>query len=174
MVAHDIAEARWFARVGLPQDDAERLEIAAMCGASAAVPAAESAAIASWAEASRILEAEERDSRNWDADEAERERLWELAADRFTEDQLLDRADAARRRSSAVIADCANAAARRLGISDPRFVAEAIAAAQVAVSRSELARLAGADGAHRFNRALALFVRGRWPLGHVNGRTKIF
>ena len=174
MVACNIVEARWFARVGLPLDDSERLDVAALCGVAESVLDAASAVVASWPEASRILEAEERDSRNWDADEAERERLWDLAADRFTESDLLERADAARRQFSATIEAFAKGAAKRLGIVDPRFVVEAVAAAQVAVSRDELARLACVEVSHPFHQALGLFVRGRWPLGPVNGRTMIF
>ena len=173
MVANGTVEPRWFARIGLAFDDAERFHLAD-AGCPHAPPAAEVVVVTSWLDAARILDGEDRNSRNWDAQEEERERLWELGCDRFTESELLLRLNAVREQWTASIQDAAQAAARRAGIADPRFVVEALAAAQLALNHGELATLAGAYAGHPFRTNLDLFVHGRWPLGLLNGRTMIF
>jgi len=173
MVANGVVDPRWFARIGLALDDAERVRIADARRLHGPV-AAEAVVVTSWLEAARILDAEDRDSRIWDAQEEERERLWELGCDRFTESELLGRLNAVRERWTRSIQEAAQAAARRAGIGDPRFALEALAAAQLALNHGELAALAGGEPGHPFHRTLDLFVYGRWPLGVLNGRTMIF
>jgi len=173
MVANGVVDPRWFARIGQALDDAERVRIAD-AGRLHAPVAAEAVVVTSWLEAARILDAEDRDSRNWDAQEEERERLWELGCDRFTESELLGRLNAVRDRWTTSIHEAAQAAAQRAGIADPRFALEALAAALLALNHGELAMLADAEAGHPFHRTLDLFVHGRWPLGLVNGCTMIF
>ncbi len=149
-------DMRWFRRVGLPLDALERAELATIvCEPGSSRNTIEIDAPGSWSEAARILASEDRDNRRWDAEEAERERLWDALADRFTEDELLGRIDAV----------CAG---------DPQFVADATGAAQLALHHGALATLAGEDPAHSFHRTLRLFACGRWPLAIDERRLIVF
>lgn len=174
MTANEDLRPQWFERIGMPLDAAEHEAIAAILVWHGFPQGMEIVAIGSWGEALALLDAEARESRLWDAQEGERERLWELGTDRHTEDDLvtaLATAEAAARQ--ALVASAAQAAAR-LAMHDRRFVAEASGAAQIALHHSTLADLARADERHPFHATLALFAGGRWPLGHAGGRFFIF
>ena len=164
----------WFSRLGALLRDDEREEVRAMLEALDFAPRAEVVAIASWSGVGAVLRAEERDSRGWDAEEAERERLWASAALRMPESDLLDALDAAHQPLRAVIQAAAAAAAARAGIADAAMIAEAAGAALLAAHQGELAVLAGAAEAHYFRRKFRFFAGGRWPLGICDGRFIVF
>jgi hypothetical protein len=171
MVANGVVDPRWFARIGLALDDAERARIVEGARLHEAVTA-ELVLVTSWSDALRILESEDRESRNWNAQEAERERLWEVAAESFSESELLERLTAVREAWDRPLQAAARKAAERERIADARFPIEAALGAQTALHHAELARLANAGQGHPFHFTLALFTSGRWPLGH--GTTRFF
>ncbi len=149
---------QWFARVGLPLSEAERAVVADW--ARSVAPAAPSSvtAVASWQEAAGILRANEFDSTWWDDEEAERERLWLLASERWSESELLESLDAATRGLCVEIHGAASAAAA--GMADERIVAEASGMALLAAHQRALAEMAGALADHRFVAQIRA-IRGR-------------
>jgi hypothetical protein len=167
-----LTAAKWFQRIGLPLEDSDRRLLEAATGGDAAQ--GDIVVVASWSDAARILDAEDRDSRNWDAQEEERERLWDVCCDRHLEADLLEELHAMRTQWGPSVEAAAHAAASRAGIADPRFVHEAGLAAQLALGHGTLAMLADAGDAHPFRQTLELFLRGRWPLGSAGGRITIF
>ena len=174
MTDQALHDAGWFRRVGLPLDDAERAEIAAIVHEPGSPRNIEILAAGSWPEAAGNLAAEDRDNRRWDAAEGERERLWEMLTDRFTEDELIGRIDAVRAEWKAVAEHAADAAAQRLRIGDLQFAAEAAGALQLALHHGALATLAGESSSHPFHRTLRWFAHGRWPLAFDQQRLILF
>ncbi len=174
------AAARLFTRLGQPVDAADAAAASAILltrvagHAGEGRRAADVAVTASWPEAARILDAEDRDNVLWDAAEAERERLWDIATERFTETDLLERLASTEAAWKNGVRDAARIAGERKLIADPRFAAEAARAAQTAFHHGELARLAIDDSAHPFRQTLALFLCGRWPLGWSGNRFWLF
>ena len=164
---------RWFARVGLPLSQDERAVVADWTRSVA--PAAPEAltAVASWQEAAEIVRATDADSTWWDDEEAERERLWAQASERWSESELLESLDAATRGLNGEIHGAASAAAAA-GMADERIVAEASGMALLAVHQRALAEMAGASTDHRFVLKYALFAGGRWPLGYHFARLVVF
>jgi len=165
-------ETLWFARCGTPPTTdesrtlAERLSIPGLHDGIVIVER--------WAEAIRILAQAEHDGRDWDAREEEREALWERAAEQLLESELLERLAQIRERAAEPLTSAADRAATRLDIADPRFVAEAVAAAQLALQHAALADLAAAPAAHPFRALIAVFATGRWPLAALGGRIHLF
>jgi hypothetical protein len=165
-------EPRWFERIGAPLDEPERAALAQILARH--FPAVEIVHVASWSDARVLLEAEARDSRLWDAQEAERERLWDLGTDRHTEADLVETLQRAEAAASEALREAAARAAGRLAAHDARLAAEVAGAARLALHHSALATLADAGDAHPFHATLAVFARGRWPLGLSGGRFFIF
>jgi hypothetical protein len=163
----------WFARVGLPLSQDERVTVADWMR-SVAPAAATLAAVASWQEASQIVRATEVDSTWWDDEEAERERLWGQATERWNESELLESLDAATRGLNMEIHGAASVAATAAGMTDERIVAEASSMALLAAHQRALAEMAGALADHRFVLKYALFAAGRWPLGYHFARLVVF
>ena len=170
----DPSSPAWFARVGLPLLDHERTGVVAMLDAFGFAAGAGVAGATSWWDAAQIIRAEESDSRRWDAEEEERERLWLFAAERLTEEDLLAQLAQASARWSDAVRDAAMAAAARAGVADPGLVRAAADAALLAVHHCALADLAGAAEGHYFRRKFRLFAAGRWPLGMLAGKYVVF
>ena len=164
----------WFTRLGAPLDEAERSAVARMLRALQFAPATDVVGVDSWSAVGAVLRAEERDSRAWDAEEAERERLWSAAADRMPEAHLLDALNDGHQSLREAIHAAAMAAAERGGIRDEAMIAAAAGAALLAVHQQQLATLAGAGDTHYFQHKLRLFASGRWPLGLSDGRFAVF
>jgi hypothetical protein len=175
LVASDAggALAAWFVRTGAPLFGAEQealgVALARTTAASGAV-----VVVGSWAEAAQFLDAAERDSRHWNAQEAAREELWTLAAERHMESDLLAALHSLQERARDALEQAASAAALRLDLTDRRFAADAVGAAQLALQHAALAALAGAESAHPFHAVLDVFASGRWPLGEMGGRAHVF
>ncbi len=163
---------RWFARVGLPLSQDERVVVADWTRSVA--PAAALTAVASWQEVAQIVRATDADSTWWDDEEAERERLWARASERWSESELLESLDAAARGMNVEIHGAASAAAAAAGMADERIVAEASGMALLAAHQRALAEMAGALADHRFVLKYALFAAGRWPLGYHFARLVVF
>jgi hypothetical protein len=68
----------------------------------------------------------------------------------------------------------AASAAERFGCTDAGLAGSAAGAASEALHLAELARLAGESDGHAFHAKRALFAAGRWPLGLLHGRYRIF
>jgi thioesterase domain-containing protein len=165
-------EPLWFARSGTPPtaDEsralAERLIIPGLHD--------EIVIVDRWTDAIRILAQAEHDGRDWDAREEERAALWERAAEQLLESELLERLAQIRERAAEALSSAADRAATRLDIADPRFVAEAKAAGQLALQHAVLAELTAAPTAHPFRALFAVFAAGRWPIAALDGRIHVF
>jgi len=168
------ASAAWFARVGLPLAPGERAEIGELLLGSHLLAHAESDNVESWAEASAILRAADRDGSWWDDEEAERERLWICAADRLGERALSNQLTGIVDALIQPIRDSAGHAVTRAGLADSSLTGAASGAALLAAQQSALACFAGEGGTHFFARKFALFTIGRWPLGLYLGRYIVF
>lgn len=164
----------WFARVGLPLSEQEQAGITQMLGGLEFAAGLAHAGAASWWDAAQVLRADETDSRRWDAEEAERERLWSLAAERWTEDDLLARLTAFTAPLGHPVRSAAGIAASRMGVADPGLVRAAADAALLAAHQHVLADLAQVAGDHYFRRKFELFAAGRWPLGVLTGKFIVF
>ena len=85
----DLDLSAWFKRIGEPVDDVDAATIASLLRALE-VPPSTAIEVIGGLELGRLLHAEEHDNRWWDADEGERQRLWDLATDRSIESVLVD------------------------------------------------------------------------------------
>jgi hypothetical protein len=164
----------WFSRVGRPFADAEHVAIEAMIRSHPELAEGQLGGIGRWHEAGELLRAAERDDAWWEHEEDERARLWERAADRHVEDELLARLTAVTQILTDAVHGAAAAAAARAGVADPALVRAAAGAALLAAHQRALAALAGEGPAHFFARKYALFAGGRWPLGCHRGRYVVF
>lgn len=167
-----VESADWFARAGFAPDDAEHAVIAGLCARAGSAGGV--TLVRTWIEAARHLDLETHDARHWDAQEEERERLWDLATDRCGEQALLEAATGVRARFDAALRDAAHVAANRLASGDARFEREAAGAAHLALQHALLVQEAAIDAPHPFVARLELFARGRWPIGESDGRTLLF
>jgi hypothetical protein len=171
-VASPAVDPRWFASCGTPSTAEEHRTLAERfidTGIHEGL-----VVVAGWSEAARVLIQAELDGRDWDAREEEREALWERATEHVLESDLLARLAHLRERAAEPLAMAANRAAVRLEIADPRFVAEAVAAAQLALQHAALADLAAVPATHPFHALIAVFAAGRWPLAALSGRIHLF
>jgi hypothetical protein len=164
----------WFSRVGLPFAASERAAIAAMIHEHAVLARAEIGGVGQWHEAGEFIRAAEWDSTWWDHEEEERARLWECAAERHAEEDLLARVTAATDALAGVVHGAAQAVASRAGGVDPALVRAAAGAALMAAHQHALADLAGEGAGHFFCLKYALVTLGRWPLGYHRGRYVVF
>jgi hypothetical protein len=173
-MADDASGAAWFARTGLPLSARELAALDAIRRGDALLARAEPGSVAHWYEAGAIVRAADRDSRWWDHEEEERERLWECAAERHGEDALAAAFAAIGADLRDAIRAGAAVAMARLGAADPELAREAVSAALLAAHQRSLARLAGEGDGHYFCAKYQLFAGGRWPLGLHDGRYWVF
>ena len=164
----------WFTRVGLPLSQQERASLATMLRDLDFAPGAPIVGAASWWDVAQVLQVEERENRWWDAEEEERERLWNVAAERLTEGELLVRLTAVTVALVEPLRSGAALAASRSGVANPGLVRAAADAALLAAHQQALAGLADAPAGHYFERKLELFAAGRWPLGVFSGKYVVF
>lgn len=168
------AAPAWFARVGLPLLAQEQASIVAMLRELDFAPGAPLVGAASWRDAAHVIRVEEWDSRWWDAEEEERERLWGVAAERLTEGELLARLTAVTVALGDPVRKGASLASSHGGVADPGLVRAAADAVLLAAHQQALADLAGAAAGHYFRRKFELFAAGRWPLGVFSGKYVVF
>jgi len=164
---------RWFARVGTPLASTESEALHALIGSDPLLAGARILPVTSWQEASDIARAMDADALWWDHEEAERERLWGIAADRLGESELLRRLTTVETEHGTVPPAVAAAAARANFAADAA-IRDASGAVLLAAHQNALATIAGADAGHVFLRKYALFADGRWPLGYHHGSYVIF
>ena len=169
-----MSRVQWFASVGAPLDDTDVAEIRAMLSMEPLLETAEIARADDWLALTRFQLAQDFDSSWWEFEEEEPQRLWALAAEQLSEEELSARLGALNEALAAEVGDGAKSAASRAGISDPELIRAATGAALLAAQQNALAVLAGMAVTHYFSRKLALFTRGRWPLGLYQGRYVTF
>lgn len=160
--------AAWFSRVGQALDNDEKARIVALLNGRSEAVAIE---VVSGVALSRILLAEEHDNLWWDAEESERERLWEIAAERATETDVAERLSASVE-EGVFIRDAAAHVGNAAAI-DPSHIPPAVEAALLSLHQNALAELVETPADHWFRIKHALFKSGRWPLGFRSGRLQI-
>lgn len=164
----------WFARGGLALSAAEAALIDRWRHAHPQLAGAGLAGVAHWWEAGEIARAMDHDGVWWNVEEEERERLWQVAADRLGEPDLVAELAVLHARLAPGVEPAVREVMANASITDPGLAQEAVAAALLALHQDALARLAGAAPDHFFRLKLALFVAGRWPLGLHRGACRAF
>jgi len=167
------ASASWFAAVGERLTDGERAEATRYLH-GLGIDAVAIDAVGDWPAAKALADAPDWDPAWWDEEERLRSALLVAGAARHGRIELL----AALSRATQPMSDGAHGQAAlatiRAGIADPAL---ARAAAGAATQACYLAALAVADQAepdHPFLVKFRLFEAGRWPLGIVTGRFRLF
>ncbi|HTQ06368.1 MAG TPA: hypothetical protein VMI54_21060 [Polyangiaceae bacterium] len=163
----------WFSMLGEPVAADERRLVAGYLRGLDVTEDLPVERVADWNDARAVVTDAGWDHRWWDAEQREKERLWARAVETHGESELLvavsqtlEASDALRR--------AAASAAERFGCEDAGLVGSAAGAASQAFHLTELARLAGESDEHPFYLKRALFAAGRWPLGILRGRYRIF
>jgi len=164
----------WFARVGQALTATERAAIDAMLRLHPLLADAEVAAIGDWRDVPAVLADAQWDTRWTDHEVDERERLWQLSAERMGEQALFAAVQDTTESIAVAVRDAARLAALTGGVRDARLVDAAAGGALLAVQHEFLAREAGELAAHFFTPQWALYCAGRWPLGLHRGRYCVF
>jgi hypothetical protein len=152
----------WFAATGDALTPADRAD------ASAAGSGLPVEAVADWSAAKALLGGSSWDHARWRADDAERRRLFDLAASAYGRTALL-KALSDLLAAAGTAEGAAAVAVARAGLADPGLIKVASGALAEALDRAAVAQLAAA-GDHRFVACLRLYRAGRWPLGVFGGR----
>ena len=171
--AEGLRHLSWFAVVGQELSADEQREaqdyLAGIGFADAAVEA-----VPDW----RVAEASTRDTHWnrawWDAEERERARLLERAGERHGQRALMIALSRVTLAASDVVLGAASIATSRSGVADPALARVAAGAATQAAYQAGLALAADASDAHPFAIKFRLFAAGRWPLGLVGQRFRVF
>ena len=168
-----LANAAWFAGLGLPLTPSDRRDAAAYLAALGhdELPLH---AVMGWRKAARIAHDPGWDTQWWTREEAERAHLMARAGARLSQAALLERLSAATGLAAEVIHAAAADAAQRDGGVDAALVRAASGAASMALHTAALACLAGEGAGHLFMRKYRLFAFGRWPLGIVGNAFFLF
>ena len=159
----------WFSRVGRPLLTRERCDARALAEAFAAVVRVPIEEVRSWRTLEAVVRAEPSDDPWWDGEESERQRLWQLAAERQSEASLAGRMAAIVDERAPPIRVAVAACAARAGGADPALLRTAVGAALLAEQQYALAELAGVDREHHFAIKRRAFAGGRWPVGYHRG-----
>lgn len=131
-------------------------------------------ALAGWRDVLAVLRRDERECAWWDFEEEERERVWETACERFTEEEIVARVELEVARERRAIDAGLAAACACLAIVDPAWVDAARSAALMSVHQHALVGLAGAPDAHLFAFKRRVFAAGHWPLGGFDDRYVVY
>ena len=169
-----LADVAWFGCLGLPLTAADESDARAYLHALGYAGDAVITGVEAWGQAERIAREPGWDQRWWTREEAERERLMDLATTKLGRAVLLDRLGAATELASEIIHAAAASAAERDGIADAALVGAASGAATMALHEAALVPLADQGSDHVFVRKYELFAAGRWPLGAVGGVFYLF
>jgi hypothetical protein len=171
--AEGLRPLSWFAVVGQDLSADERREAQDYL-AAIGFPDATVAAVQDW----RTAEASTRDTQWsrawWDAEERERTRLLERAAQQHGQHAVMTALSRVTLEASDVVLGAASIAASRSGIADPALARVAAGAATQAAYQAGLALAAEAGDAHPFAIKFRLFAAGRWPLGLVGETFRVF
>jgi hypothetical protein len=163
----------WFSKLGEPVDSDEARLIDAYLRGLGLTGALPIESVDDWGGARNIVTDAAWDRRWWEAEQREKRRLWQAAVERRGEVDVLQSLSRTLE-TSELVRHAASAAAERCGSADVGLVGAAAAAASEAFHLAELARLAIETEAHSFFLKRALFDAGRWPLGILHGRYRIF
>jgi hypothetical protein len=169
-----VRTAAWFSRLGLPLSTDEASTLRALADGAAGFARAGVECLPDWHAAAVILRATDRDDPWWETEEAERQRLWQCAAERHDESLLLARVAAIATVHGAIVHAAAEASAARDGIVDPAVAGAAASSLLLTLQQSILVELADGDYDHHFVRKRAAFAGGRWPLGYHRGAYFVF
>jgi hypothetical protein len=123
--------------------------------------------------AAQVLTNPEWDRRWWDAEQREKDRLFEAAKAQLGENELVRVLSETLEATESVHGAAAVEAARR-DCSDAALIRVAAGAVSQSLHLAKLAELAGEGDTHPFMIKAALFAGGHWPLGIVNGRYWVF
>lgn len=173
-VLPNLADAAWFACLGLPLAPADEREARDYLDALGYPAQARICGVTSWKAAEAVARDPGWDQTWWAREEAERSRLMALGQEELGRDALLERLTAATELASQSIHGAAAIAAERDGVADAALVRAASGAASMTLHGAALARLAGQGPAHLFMRKYRLFESGRWPVGVVGGVFYLF
>jgi len=163
----------WFSRLGEPGSPHERALVDAYLHGLGLGDELPLEVVTDWDAARSVVTDAEWDSRWWDAEQREKQRLHARAVALRGEPALL-RSLATTFEVTEAVQRAAVSAAARARCSDAGLVGSAAGAASEALHLAELAELAGEDGKHPFRAKCALFAGGRWPLGILKRRYCIF
>ncbi len=163
----------WFAALGNPPIADEE---AAAAGYLAALGLADvtTAWAADWPAAERLTRGEVWSAEWWDAEERERQTLLARAQGRAGERPLAENMDRLMRTASDTVMAPAAMAATRAGIADQALARVAAGAAIQGAYQAGLALAADAGRDHPFAIKFRLFDCGRWPLGIIEDKFRIF
>lgn len=163
----------WFSMVGEPVGSEESRLVEAYLRGLGVTDDLPVERVADWNDALAVVTDTAWDRRWWDAEQREKERLWQEAVASHGEANVLGVLSQTLE-SSEEVRGAVSRAADRFGCTDAGLVGSAAGAASQAFHLAELARLAGAGEGHPFHSKRALFAAGRWPLGILRGRYRIF
>lgn len=164
----------WFARLGEAADASELSQIDSYLRALGIVDALPVVNIHDWNAARDVITDEAWDRRWWEAEQAEKQRLYGEAEKKCGRATLLTRLSQTLAESADAVHNAAAAHAAQRGCADAGLIRAAAGAASESVYLAALAQLAGADDRHPFVLKRSLFMHGRWPLGIVNRRYYLF
>jgi len=165
--------SEWFVALGSPLVAAERALVEQYLRGLGIVRTLPVEPVHDWVEARGVVTHTGWDPSWWDAEQAERLRLRSRAVLSRSEPSTLERLSSSLDADDDVMA-AANRTAARFGCDDVGLVGSAAGAASEATYLAELARLANESPDHPFRVKDALFRRGRWPLGILDGRYWLF
>jgi len=164
----------WFFMLGKSLADSERRQVEDYLrglGIGEELPVV---GVSDWDSARRAISNPAWDRRWWDAEQAEKQRLYSKAATAMGENELLASLSRTMERITEPVHGAAAVEAARRGCTDAGLIRAAAGAASEALYLSELARLAGESERHPFALKQSLFAGGHWPLGIVAGRYHVF
>lgn len=164
----------WFFMLGEALNDSERASVKAYLrglGIEDDMPVAN---VHDWNDARRAISDPRWDQRWWNAEQAERQRLYRTAQAKLTEPELLARLSETLESVTETVHGAAAVEAARRGCADAGLIRAAAGAAAESLYLADLACLAGADDRHPFRLKQSLFAGGHWPLGIVRGRYYVF
>lgn len=164
----------WFFMLGEALNDSERAAVRDYLqglGIEEDIPVAN---VPDWDSARRAISDPRWDQRWWNAEQAERQRLYRAAQANLDEHELLARLSEAIEKVTETVHGAAAVEAARRGCADAGLIRAAAGAAAESLYLAELARLARADERHPFRLKQSLFAGGHWPLGIVRGRYYVF
>jgi len=172
-LARRAASPSWFAAVGKALTEAERADAASYLGALGFAAVAIDG-VADWPQAKALADAPDWDPAWWDEEERLRIGLLDAAAARHGRARLLEALSRATQGASDRAHGQAALATIRAGIADLALARAAAGAVTQACYLAALAAAAAAGAEHPFHAKFRLFESGRWPLGIVAGRFRLF
>jgi hypothetical protein len=167
------ASASWFVAVGEQLAAGERADAASYLDGLGFAGIA-TAGVADWQQAKALADAPDWDPAWWNEEERLRIGLLEAATARHGRAPLLAALSRAAQGASDTAHGQAALATVRAGIADPTLARAATGAATQASYLAALAVAAATDPDHPFLAKFRLFEAGRWPLGIVAGRFRLF